>query len=150
MSSEFESLKQEYANLVAKSDGLTQQNVTLTLRLEEIERLLQIHQKDIDELKKKGGYAPGNGIGSLQTIGNPLGVQQYAMSQRTFNEKLRECKNRREVDEYGRQVDLNTLPYYSCPGDDPDIAVKRENAISRLGYNQLQPYPSSVPQGLLI
>lgn len=158
MSNDFESLKKQYSDLVGKSDNLSQQNLTLTLRLEEIERMLKGQQNQMEELKKLGEFAPGSGsagrgsnaMQSLQTIGNPLGVQQFMTSQRTFNKELQDCKSRKVVDEYGRPVDINTLPYYTCPGDDADIAVQRENALSRFGYNQLQPFPSNVPKGLMM
>jgi hypothetical protein len=40
------------------------------------------------------------------------------------------------------------LDYYTCPGDDPEISIERENKVTRLAYQKYPVYPSSVPLGL--
>jgi hypothetical protein len=85
----------------------------------------------------------------LWTVSNPLQLQEMLSSKR---EKLlggEVCKNRRkDFDKFSRTANINSLDYYVCAGDDPSIAVDRENNVSRLAYPDYPVYPSQVPYGL--
>jgi hypothetical protein len=84
---------------------------------------------------------------SLWTVTNPSEVSEKLSSAREKALGGEVCKNRRkDFDKYGRRADLNSLDYYTCAGDDPSIALGRENMVSRLAD-----YPisySSIPLGL--
>lgn len=83
----------------------------------------------------------------LWTVSNPAELSAMLSSSREKALGGEVCKNRKKgFDKYGRPVDLNSLDYYICPGDDPSIALGRENMVSRLAD-----YPisySSTPLGL--
>jgi hypothetical protein len=76
----------------------------------------------------------GGPIGSTWVINDPAKIQEYRASKAAVNADYYDCKNKILVDYYGRQVSQNTLPIWSCEGDNPEIAIDRENAISRLAY----------------
>ena len=85
---------------------------------------------------------------SLWTITNPSELSAKLASVREKAMGGEVCKNRRkDIDKYGRDgVNIDTLNYYICPGDDAEIAIERENKVSRLAD-----YPvsfSTVPLGL--
>ncbi len=85
---------------------------------------------------------------SLWTVTNPLELSAKLASVREKAMGGEVCKNRsKDTDKYGRKgVDIDTLNYYICPGDDAEIAIERENKVSRLAD-----YPvsfSTVPLGL--
>jgi hypothetical protein len=114
--------------------------------------------------------AEGGPIGSSWVINDPARIQEYRASKAAVDPAdYYDCKTKILVDYYGRQVSQNTLPIWSCEGDNPEIAIDRENAISRLAYplnttmeeqlpynnnfRNLQLYPTtslnqSVPYGL--
>ena len=83
----------------------------------------------------------------LWTITNPseLSAKLASVREKALGGEV--CKNRRkDIDQYSRDVDINSLYYYTCPGDDPIIAIDRENMVGRLAD-----YPisfSTVPLGL--
>ncbi len=58
------------------------------------------------------------------------------------------CANKKTTDDWNRQADINSILYYSCPGDDPTISITRENKVSRQAYDVDNPYPSTIPFGL--
>lgn len=85
----------------------------------------------------------------LWTVSNPSQVSEILASAREKALGGEVCKNRKkDFDKYSRPSDINSIDYYICPGDDPIIAVDRENMVSRLAYNNYPVYPSSVPLGL--
>ena len=85
----------------------------------------------------------------LWTITNPSELSAKLASTREKALGGEVCKNRRkDVDKYSRGADINTLDYYTCAGDDPRIAVDRENMVSRLAYPNYPVYPLPVPLGL--
>ena len=83
----------------------------------------------------------------LWTITNPseLSAKLASVREKALGGEV--CKNRRkDIDKYSRGADINSLDYYTCPGDDPIIAIDRENMVGRLAD-----YPvsfSTVPLGL--
>jgi hypothetical protein len=85
----------------------------------------------------------------LWTITNPSELSSMLASVREKALGGEVCKNRRkDVDKYSRGADINSLDYYTCAGDDPLIAVDRENMVSRLAYDKYPVYPLPVPLGL--
>ena len=58
------------------------------------------------------------------------------------------CANKKTTDDWNRQADINSILYYTCPGDDPTISITRENKVSRQAYEVDNPYPSTIPFGL--
>ena len=58
------------------------------------------------------------------------------------------CSNKKTTDDWNRQADINSILYYTCPGDDPTISITRENKVSRQAYDVDNPYPTSIPLGL--
>jgi len=84
---------------------------------------------------------------SLWTVTNPseLSAKLASVREKALGGEV--CKNRRkDIDKYSRGADINSLDYYTCPGDDPIIAIDRENMVGRLAD-----YPisfSTVPLGL--
>jgi hypothetical protein len=85
----------------------------------------------------------------LWTITNPSELSSMLASVREKAQGGEFCKKRsKELDKYSRPSDINTLNYYICAGDDPSIALDRENKVSRLAYQQYPVYPLPVPLGL--
>jgi hypothetical protein len=86
----------------------------------------------------------------LWTITNPSELSSMLASTREKALGGEVCKNRKkDVDKYGRKgVDIDTLDYYTCAGDDPRISIDRENMVSRLAYPNYPVYPLPVPLGL--
>ena len=86
----------------------------------------------------------------LWTITNPSELSAKLASVREKAMGGEVCKNRKkDTDKYGRDgVNIDTLNYYICPGDDPEISIERENKVSRLAYEKYPAYPSTVPLGL--
>jgi hypothetical protein len=86
---------------------------------------------------------------SLWTVTNPLELSAKLASVREKAMGGEVCKNRKkDFDKYSRPSDINSLDYYICPGDDPEIAIERDNKVSRLAYESYPAYPSTVPLGL--
>ena len=87
---------------------------------------------------------------SLWTVTNPSELSAKLASVREKAMGGEVCKNRKkDTDKYGRdRVNIDTLNYYICPGDDPEISIERENKVSRLAYEKYPAYPSTVPLGL--
>jgi hypothetical protein len=87
---------------------------------------------------------------SLWTVTNPseLSAKLASVREKALGGEV--CKNRRkDIDKYGRdRVNIDTLDYYTCAGDDPIIAIDRENMVSRLAYENYPVYPLPVPLGL--
>lgn len=85
----------------------------------------------------------------LWTITNPseLSAKLASVREKALGGEV--CKNRRkDVDKYSRGADINSLDYYTCAGDNPEIAIDRENMVSRLAYQEYPVYPSTIPLGL--
>ena len=79
--------------------------------------------------------AEGGPIGSSWVINDPARIQEYRASKAAVDPAdYYDCKTKILVDYYGRQVSQNTLPIWTCEGDNPEIAIDRENAVSRLAY----------------
>jgi len=96
------------------------------------------------------GQMLNGGLGSQWTVSNPAAIAEYNASKAAVDPNFYDCRRKILVDEYGRKVDQQTLPIWTCPGDNPDIAIDREDAINRLAYNELQPYVRGIPPGLLL
>ncbi len=85
----------------------------------------------------------------LWSITNPDELSVILSSVREKSMGGEFCKNRSKVfDKYSRPADINSLDYYICAGDNPSIALDRENNVTRLAYNNYPVYPSSIPLGL--
>lgn len=105
----------------------------------------------IMQISEGEAYLSENDKRKLWTITNPSELSAMLASVREKALGGEVCKNRRkDIDKYSRGADINTLDYYTCAGDDPMIAVDRENMVSRLAYPDYPAYPSSVPLGLTI
>jgi hypothetical protein len=101
------------------------------------------------ENQERGSYLSERDKQKLWTVTNPSQVSEILASAREKALGGEVCKNRRkDVDKYARDSDINTLDYYTCPGDDPEISIERENKVTRLAYQKYPVYPSSVPLGL--
>jgi len=86
----------------------------------------------------------------LWTINSPSQLQEFLQSKREKMMAKEFCSKKRMTDDWGRPSDINSLDYYTCPGDDPSISIDRENNVSRLAYDQDLVYPIKVPYGLKI
>ena len=77
----------------------------------------------------------GGPKGSTWVINDPARIMAYRASKAAVDPAdYYDCKKKILVDYYGREVSQNTLPIWTCEGDNPEIAIDRENAISRLAY----------------
>jgi hypothetical protein len=104
----------------------------------------------IIQISEGDAYLSDKDKASLWTVTNPSQVSEILSSAREKALGREVCKNRRkDVDKYGRDnININSLDYYTCAGDDPEIAIDRENNVTRLAYNNYPVYPSSIPLGL--
>lgn len=104
----------------------------------------------IIQISEGDAYLSDKDKASLWTVTNPSQVSEILASAREKALGREVCKNRRkDVDKYGRDnININTLDYYTCAGDDPEIAIDRENMVTRLAYQKYPVYPLSVPLGL--
>ena len=103
----------------------------------------------IIQISEGEAYLSEKDKASLWTITNPseLSAKLASVREKALGGEV--CKNRRkDVDKYSRGADINSLDYYTCAGDDPMIAVDRENMVSRLAYPDYPVYPLPVPLGL--
>ena len=79
--------------------------------------------------------AQGGPKGSTWVINDPARIQEYRASKAAVDPAdYYDCKSKILVDVYGRKVEQSTLPIWSCEGDNPEIAINRENAVTRLAY----------------
>jgi hypothetical protein len=101
----------------------------------------------IIQISEGEAYLSEKDKSSLWSITNPseLSAKLASVREKALGGEV--CKNRsKEFDDYKRKSDINSLRYYICPGDDPMIAIDKENMVSRLAD-----YPisfSTVPVGL--
>lgn len=96
-------------------------------------------------------YQQGGQRGSQWSISNPASIMAFRASKAVVDPAdFYDCKNKKLVDYYGRQVEQSTLPIWTCEGDDPNIAIQREDKVSRFAYDELEPYPVEIPYGLQI
>lgn len=101
----------------------------------------------IIQISEGEAYLSEKDKSSLWSITNPseLSAKLASVREKALGGEV--CKNRRkDIDKYSRGADINSLDYYICPGDDPLIAIDRENMVGRLAD-----YPisfSTVPLGL--
>ncbi len=103
----------------------------------------------IIQISEGEAYLSEKDKASLWTITNPSELSAKLASVREKAVGGEVCKNRRkDVDKYSRPVDINSLDYYTCAGDEAGIAIDRENMVSRLAYENYPVYPSTVPLGL--
>jgi hypothetical protein len=87
---------------------------------------------------------------SLWTITNASQLRELMSSKREKAMGKEFCSKKKTTDDWNRPADINSILYYSCPGDNPTIAIDRENRVSRLAYDQDYMYPSGIPLGLQI
>ncbi len=86
---------------------------------------------------------------SLWTVTNPQKVSEILSSAREKAMGGEACKYRKtNYDKWSRPADINSIDYYVCPGDDPSIALTRENNVSRLAYPNNLVYQTNTPYGL--
>ncbi len=142
MSHNLEYIKKQYISMFKRVEGNPSD---LSSRLDNVEKRLNI----IDSSPVSKVF-PDLEQRNFQPVSNPAGTQQYLESKRVLDPDFYDCKNRKLTDRYDREVDLNSIPYYSCPGDDEMIAINRENNVSRLSTNELQEYPSKIPYGIFL
>lgn len=101
----------------------------------------------IIQISEGEAYLSEKDKSSLWSITNPseLSAKLASVREKALGGEV--CKNRRkDIDKYSRGADINSLDYYTCPGDEPLIAIDRENMVGRLAD-----YPisfSTVPLGL--
>jgi hypothetical protein len=112
-----------------------------------------VSQQDNDLLMKKASgdiYLSTQERNKFWTITSPSQLQEFLQSKRDKLMGKEFCNKKRTTDDWGRPSDINSLDYYTCPGDDPNISINRENKISRLAYEEDYVYPIKVPYGLKI
>jgi len=84
----------------------------------------------------------------LWTITSPSELQEMLSSKREKLMGADFCSKKKKTDDWDRPADINSILYYNCPGDDPNISIDRENRVSRLAYDEDYAFPSSIPLGL--
>jgi len=141
-------------------DMLMNRTVQLENSINQISSKVEETQKMVQSLNsgKVGvtdqNVSPGQmlfgGVGSQWTVANPAAVAEYNASKAAVNAGFYDCKNKKLYDMYGRKVDQQTLPIWTCEGDDPTIAIDREDNVTRMAYEDLQPYVRGVPFGLTL
>lgn len=105
-------------------------------------QLPQTSQKDV--------YLTSKEQQSLWTITNASQLSELMASKREKAIGKEFCSKNKGTDDWNRPADINSILYYNCPGDNPIIAIDRENRVSRLAYDQDYMYPSGIPLGLQI
>jgi hypothetical protein len=138
---EKENNERPFFNLERRIDPDFQNTLSLVKNQDDRNLLIQLSQGEeiLSENDKK----------KLWTINNPAELSVMLSSIREKAMGGEACKNRKkDFDKYNRPADINSLDYYICGGDDPLIALNRENNVGRLAYNNYPVYPSSVPLGL--
>jgi len=128
-------------NLERRIDPNYVQALSLAQNQDDKNLIMQISEGEV--------YLSQKDKASLWTVTNPSQVSEILSSAREKALGGEVCKNRKkDFDKYSRPSDINSIDYYICAGDDPRIAVDRENMVSRLAYPNYPVYPSSVPLGL--
>ena len=101
------------------------------------------------------GYELSNIVQSSQPIiGNPAGLANLGAATRELNQGQEFCKNRYIdnkyfFDTYGRQANQESVKYGNCPGDDPSVAMMRDQNVQRQEFPTIGQYSlNSVPYGL--
>ena len=84
----------------------------------------------------------------LWTINSPSELQEMLSSKREKVMAKDFCSKKKKTDDWDRPADINSILYYNCPGDDPNISIDRENRVSRSAYDEDYAFPSSIPLGL--
>lgn len=158
---------QEYINgTTSRFDQISSKNAQLEGMIQQVSAQVDKTNQNLQTIQQqlKGGGITGNlgdlnvqpgqmlngGVGSQWRLGNPAAIAEYNASKAAVDPNYYDCRRKILVDEYGRTVDQQTLPIWTCPGDDPDIAIDREDSVSRFAYNELQPYVRGIPPGLLL
>jgi hypothetical protein len=112
---------------------------------------LDIPANDIYNLYNAPNFSP---IGDTPTINDPLRVAEKLSSDRDLSTGKDFCKNRRTkfglFDNYGRQANQNSVHWSDCAGDDPNVAMERDQRIQRMEFDSYAPYQVSIPRGLLM
>jgi hypothetical protein len=140
-SMEKENQERPFFNLEKRIDPSFQNALSLAKNQDDKNLIIQISEGE--------AYLTENQKKRLWTITNPLELSAVLASIREKAQGGEVCKNRSFTsDKYNRPADIDTLDYYICGGDDPRIAIDRENNVSRLAYETYPVYPSSVPLGL--
>lgn len=136
---EKENRERPFYNLERRIDPNYVQALSLAKSQDDKNLIMQISEGE--------AYLSDKDKASLWTVTNPSQVSEILASAREKAMGGEVCKNRKkDTDKYGRDADINSLNYYICPGDDSEIAIERENKVSRLAD-----YPvsfSTVPLGL--
>ena len=126
------SLKNEVFQLVSivkKDNEELKQSQQTTLNL--VKQLQQTVPKGIQQMDKGSSFygaeqnAQGGPKGSTWVINDPARIMAYRASKAAVDPAdYYDCKNKILVDYYGRQVSQNTLPIWTCEGDNPEIAIE--------------------------
>ena len=93
-------------------------------------------------------------IRNMEPVVNPAGLANLGATTRELNQGHEFCKNRYIdgkyfFDTYGRQVNQETVKYGTCPGDNPTIAMMRDQNIQRQQFPIVGQYSlNNVPYGL--
>ena len=104
----------------------------------------------LPQTSQKEVYLTSKEQESLWQVTNPSQLSELLSSKR---EKLMGsdfCSKKKTTDDWNRPADINSILYFSCPGDDPTIAITRENKVSRTAYDKDYAFPRTVPLGLQI
>jgi hypothetical protein len=134
-----------YATLQEVSSTITEPNYSTLMSLpttaEDKALLLQISKGEVyltpEEQKK------------LWTVSNPLQLQEMLSSKREKALGGEACKQRNpNFDKWSRPANINSINYFICPGDNPSVAISRENNVTRLAYPDYPVYPTDIPLGL--
>ena len=104
--------------------------------------LLQMAQKEV--------YLTPKEQDSLWQVTNPSQLSELLASKREKIMAKEFCSKKKLTDDWSRPADINSVLYFSCPGDDPTIAITRENNVSRSAYDEDYPFKRTVPLGLQI
>ena len=104
--------------------------------------LLQMAEKEV--------YLTPKEQESLWQVTNPSQLSELLSSKREKIMGKEFCSKKKTTDDWSRPADINSILYYSCPGDDPNIAITRENKVSRSAYDEDYAFPRTVPLGLQI
>lgn len=134
-----------YATLQEVSSTITEPNYSNLMALSTTEQdkslLLQISKGEV--------YLTPEEQRKLWTVSSPLQLQEILASKREKAMGGEACKKRNpNFDKWSRPADINSIDYYICPGDNPSIAISRENNVTRLAYQDYPVYPSDIPLGL--
>ncbi len=102
------------------------------------------------QIAKKEVYLTPKEQESLWQVTNPSQLRELLSSKREKIMGKEFCSKKKTTDDWNRPADINSILYFSCPGDDPTIAINRENKVSRSAYDEDYAFPRTIPLGLQI